>query len=396
MLRYKIISMNKLISFGERILTLSIVCLLLTAGSIYSGYLFGYALRTDPSLKGSQEKVSSPTAEQLALLGLQNAQVENVSDGIWVVKGSQEKGTILSSVPFAKDVKGYAGTTPVLILLDEEQLIQRIIPLENAESSEFFREVVESGLLNRWNRQKADQISELQVNAVSGATYSSVALIGTIEKTLAAYSESPFVRQGQPAIGWIRTLAVMGVVILGLIFSLLYKKNKKVRIIQLILNVGVIGFWCGQFISFSLLRNWISQGFSWIIVLPSLFIVASGIIIPLISKKQFYCTWICPYGSLQELAYKLPTRKWSLSPKVYRFMNYIRTTILLILFIMLWSGVGASFLDYEPFTAFLFDTATPAVILLALAFILTGIFIPKPWCRCCCPVGELFDLAFKK
>ena len=57
------------------------------------------------------------------------------------------------------------------------------------------------------------------------------------------------------------------------------------------------------------------------------------------------------------------------------------------------TGFGAWLLDYEPFLAFIFTTASPAVLILAGAFVVTGLFVPRLWCHTFCPVGELFSLA---
>ena len=48
---------------------------------------------------------------------------------------------------------------------------------------------------------------------------------------------------------------------------------------------------------------------------------------------------------------------------------------------------------YPSAQAFLFTAATPAVLILAGAFVVTGLFVPRLWCHTFCPVGELFSLA---
>lgn len=50
--------------------------------------------------------------------------------------------------------------------------------------------------------------------------------------------------------------------------------------VQLVLNVVVLGFWCGQFLSLSLLRGWIANGFDPIIYLPTLIILATAVLMP--------------------------------------------------------------------------------------------------------------------
>lgn len=74
-------------------------------------------------------------------------------------------------------------------------------------------------------------------------------------------------------------------------------------------------------------------------------------------------------------------------------MGQARTFVLALLLLLLWTGFGAWLLDYEPFSAFIFTNASPAVLILAGAFVVTGLFVPRLWCHTFCPVGELLGLA---
>ena len=96
---------------------------------------------------------------------------------------------------------------------------------------------------------------------------------------------------------------------------------------------------------------------------------------------------------LGSLAYALPVPKLKLSAGALRVMHRVRTVVLALLLLALWLGFGASLLDYEPFTAFLFTTAAPAVLVLAAAFVVLAVFVPAPWCHALCPMGELLNLA---
>ena len=74
-------------------------------------------------------------------------------------------------------------------------------------------------------------------------------------------------------------------------------------------------------------------------------------------------------------------------------MGRIRFGVFALLMLLLWTGMGAAVLDYEPFTAFMVTTASPAVMALAAVFVVASCFVPKLWCRCVCPMGSLLDLS---
>ena len=155
----------------------------------------------------------------------------------------------------------------------------------------------------------------------------------------------------------------------------------------------MLGFWCGQFLSLSLLKGFVANGFDPIIALPSLLMLAASLLLPLFGRKKHYCTWVCPYGSLQELAAMVGLPHIKIGQKAWRVMGQVRTYAFALLMLLLWTGFGAWLLDYEPFSAFLFTAATPAVLILAGAFVVTGLFVPRLWCHTFCPVGELLGLA---
>ena len=142
-----------------------------------------------------------------------------------------------------------------------------------------------------------------------------------------------------------------------------------------------------------MLRGWIQNGLDPILYLPAVLMLLVAIAMPFFKRPHHHCLWVCPFGSLQELAYYLPLPKVHVSTPVFKLMRLTRTLVLALLLLLLWMGIGASVLDYEPFTAFMLSTATPGVLVLATLFIIASIFIPHPWCRCLCPMGTLLELS---
>lgn len=379
----------------EHLLSLLVVFLLLCSAAIWSGKLLGHSLAA-PRTEQAAPTFAAPDGAQLRALGLDGASIRLVprDSATWTVLDAQgePKGHVLSSAPFAPDIKGFAGPTPLYIYVDTEGRVVRSAAGENAETPDFFASAWE-GTTPKWEGKDAETGAKLKVDAVSGATYSSRAIVRNMQQTLAAYAASQANDLREPAIGWGRTAAVAAVLLLGIVAAWRLRGQKWVRFGVLALNVGVLGFWCGQFLSLSLLRGWVANGLDPVVYLPTLLMLGVAVVLPFFGRKRHYCTWVCPYGSAQELAARLPLPKIPCSPAVYRWMQRVRMGVLCLLLLLLWSDLGLFLLDYEPFSAFLVQTAPTAVLVLAGAFLAASLFVPQLWCHACCPMGALLDLS---
>ncbi|MCR4964379.1 MAG: FMN-binding protein [Bacteroidales bacterium] len=92
------------------------------------------------------------------------------------------KGTlIINTTPLCKDVIGFNGTTPVEIYIKNGK-VEKVVALSNEETPSFFQRA--SVILNSWNGKKVADATKVKVDAVSGATYSSNALIQNVQAGL--------------------------------------------------------------------------------------------------------------------------------------------------------------------------------------------------------------------
>ncbi len=388
--------LRKLTQLLEHLLSLLVVFLMFAAVALQTGSLFGHKLGQTDTAERTATALKLPAPEQLKELGLDNAalQFSQRDSASWnvVAPGGAAKGVLVSSLPYARDVKGFAGQVPLYIYMDESGVVRGIALDENAETPDFVNRA-SAALLPQWIGKGAEQAASQKVDAVSGATFSSRAIIANVQQSLAALSSANSHAAKTPVIGWGRTVAVCLVLLLGLGISYFFRGNKVLRVVQLLLNVGVLGFWCGQFLSLSLLRGWLANGFDPVAYLPTLIVLGVAVLLPFFKHKHHYCSWVCPLGSAQELMSRLPFPKIRCSAKVYRSMSRVRLWVFALLMLLLWTGVGSVALDYEPFTAFLTTTALPAVIIMAAVILVASCFVPNLWCRSLCPMGMALTLA---
>ena len=64
-----------------------------------------------------------------------------------------------------------------------------------------------------------------------------------------------------------------------------------------------------------------------------------------------------------------------------------------MLVVLLVTGIWTEWMDYEVFSAFVFQTASAFVLVLGIVVVVLSLFVPRPYCRFVCPTGTLLRLA---
>lgn len=93
--------------------------------------------------------------------------------------------TVINTTTLGKDVQGFLGTTPVKIYIQKNKVV-KIEALKNQETPKYFLKV-KKALLEKWNGLKVKDAKTLKVDAVTGATYSSQAVIENVKLGLDYY-----------------------------------------------------------------------------------------------------------------------------------------------------------------------------------------------------------------
>ena len=97
-------------------------------------------------------------------------------------KTIQGNGTVvINTTTLCKEVDGFMGPTPIEIRIKKDTIIN-ITPLANEETPGYFNDAVT--ILKKWIGLTPAKGLELEVDAVSGATFSSKALIENVRAGL--------------------------------------------------------------------------------------------------------------------------------------------------------------------------------------------------------------------
>ena len=93
-------------------------------------------------------------------------------------------GYAVYSKPASDGIKGYAGETPVLVALDGKKVILGVYLLQNQETPRFAKRVEDAGFYKNWNGLTVKQALKHEVDAVSGATFTSRAVAQSVQAAL--------------------------------------------------------------------------------------------------------------------------------------------------------------------------------------------------------------------
>lgn len=198
------------------------------------------SIRRDGKVAGryvNQQQTVSPKTEPMAVL---------------------EDGSVqLNTTELGKDIVGYGGIVPLEITLQDGR-VKSIRALANSESPDFFKEA--SALLSKWNGKTIEDAQKMKVDAVSGATFSSKAIIGNVQRGLQYAAKNPVKTSVWSEFDFsAKAIAGLIVVLMAAIVPL-FIKNRRYRIAQQILNVIVLGilvrFFSELYINHQLYVKW--------------------------------------------------------------------------------------------------------------------------------------------
>ncbi len=306
-------------------------------------------------------------------------------------KNSENIGRVLYTKPDENSVGGFGGALRVVVGIDKSGEIAGIELGENYESVGFIERVREAGFFEKWNGKSVADAAEAEVDTVSGATMSTRAIKSMVALNLSKYSGSDFKTSYTEPI-WFEIIVFL-LLAYSLCAFLFPQKTSKFRIFHLAALAAVLGFIGGYTLSFESFKNWLTSGN--IALVPAV-ILAMALIIPMISGRNFYCTFICPFGAMQELLGKIPLPKRNLPAKFMKGVAVFKVLLLVVIYVLMIFKVVTDFTVFEPFSAFKFEAAALPSLVIAASFLIVSLFINRPWCRFFCPTGTLMNMFRKK
>ena len=245
--------------------------------------------------------------------------------------------------------------------------------------------------------QLADMnLTEEEVEGVSGATMTSMAMAEGIVKVAQSWEEE---KQAQlanqkPFINWkMSDFGSLSVILLaGFVGFSQRGKNKFFRITLQVLLVCYLGLVNGDILSQALFAGWAQSGVPWerapILALLSL----AALLVPMATGKAFYCHQLCPHGAAQQWMRKLRKKPVRLPKSVDNILKYLPASLVGLVVFLSFTTSAHTVAILEPFDAYIWEVAGGITIAIALLSLLASAFIPMAYCRYGCPTGAMLKL----
>lgn len=297
------------------------------------------------------------------------------------------------------EANGYGGPLVTAVGIDLTGKILNTIIIEGKETPSYLEEVFKQGFLDNFKGASVDSpfVLEVDLDGISGATISSRAIAKAVRQAAHSTGQEQLNLEikeiGDP---WNFGLPEVSVILLffsALAFSI-FSKKPKFRFAILACSVIILGFWLNRPISLAYLTGAILGFF------PSLrenllwyLILFAGMSLPLLTGKNIYCFWLCPFGGLQEIINKLCGVKYRL--KIAEGFRYIRYLLLWLGIFLVIAANNPTKGNIEPFSTIFGFKGTTFEWIKLIAVLVLAVFSYRFWCRYFCPVGALLDLLLK-
>lgn len=95
---------------------------------------------------------------------------------------------VVNTTELSKDIQGYAGTTPVKIYIKKNK-VEKVEFLKNEETPKYFARV-KKAMQTKWDGMKVKDAATQKVDGVTGATFSSNAVIKNMQIGLDYYQKN--------------------------------------------------------------------------------------------------------------------------------------------------------------------------------------------------------------
>jgi NosR/NirI family transcriptional regulator, nitrous oxide reductase regulator len=313
----------------------------------------------------------------------------------------RECGWLLRTSPVAEDIVGYQGPTDALIAMNTQGQIVGMNVGESFDNEPYVGYVRKDGGFRAFWSQFDDRslakanLKDLGMEGVSGATMSSMAIAESIVKAANELEESKLARAVTNQSWYDNFYRAIGTaVVIGLAIAICFshwRGNRWVRTTYQLVVIGYLGFLQGEVLSVAMIVGWAQNGVPWRSATGLLLLTIAALILPIATKRNVYCSHLCPHGAVQQL---LPRRwQWKSgpSPSVKRLLEAIRPVLLLwVLCVVAWR-LPFGLVEIEPFDAYAWRAAALASIVIAIGGLILSLFIPMGYCRYGCVTGGLLN-----
>lgn len=332
------------------------------------------------------------TAERVALLTGATERPELLAGGTpyWRLRRGEEMLYAGESAAFAPDVAGYGGPFDLLVVVDADANIERVVLIRHRETPSYLEGVADFLASFAGREATAPLEPGRDVDAITRATVTSDAFAAaariTARKIAAGALGRKVAAEGEKE-RWDWPWALGAAAFFGTALWARRRPTEAVRVVLACAAVAVLGFWAGRFVSISDVGRFALLEFPPLGPRLSVYVLLGGGVVTALLFGNVYCGWICPFGAAAELLYKIPSKKLTVTPAFARRLSWVRFIILcaVVAAVVATRELGAA--SYEPFDDLFAYAAAGASLIFLVAVLAVSIFHYRFFCRYLCAAG---------
>ncbi len=320
---------------------------------------------------------------------------------IFDINGTQ-LGQVGRSSPYSDQIIGYQGPVDSLLVFDTNGSLTGMkirSSFENEPYADYPNDDAYFALLftGRSISQLADMnLTEEEVEGVSGATMTSMAMAEGIVKTATSWQKEKLLNQEakKSFINWkARDYGSLAVILLaGFVAFNKRGKTKFFRVSLQVLLVCYLGLVNGDILSQALFAGWAQSGVPWERAPILALLTLAALLVPMTTGKAFYCHQLCPHGAAQQWMRKFRKNPVRLPKKLDSILKYLPIGLLTLVVVFAFTASAHLVAILEPFDAYVWEVAGGITITIAMLSLLASAFVPMAYCRYGCPTGAMLKL----
>lgn len=306
-----------------------------------------------------------------------------------------DAGQALLGYGVISSASGYGGKITVLSIVDVGGILQKAVIIAHNETPLYLNKVQNAGLLEKISGRSIAQ-GYADIDAVSGATVTTRGIVKAVQKGTGQLGNEQFglniPLENTINLGW-QDFVALALMVLAFAGSAL--KLKKLRSWVLLVSVIFIGFVLNASLTYSNYVNLISGNLPNFLERPVWYLMVPGILlVTVLWGKNVYCSWLCPFGAVQEGIFR-GLNLWTFTPsqKIQSMSRSYRWPILWFVAMITLIGNHPGAASYEPFSVFFDGRGNWAQWAIMGIVVIMSITLLRFWCRNFCPVGTILDYA---
>ncbi len=309
--------------------------------------------------------------------------------------GRAELGTLLRTSPAADAVVGYQGPSDTLVGFGSDGRFTGLTLLKTYDNEEYAVYLREDEYYPA--QFKGRTLAELAgldwraegIEGVSGSTLISDSI--TEGMVLAAQAERA--ASTRPPLDWKpRDIGTALVVLFGLVIGMSsLRSDERLRVVFSCVLVGYLGIVNGDMLSQALLVGWAQHGVPWQTASGLVLLTAAALLIPITTKRNVYCSHLCPHGALQQLVKRRLPWQAEVPKRLARALRPLPFALLAVCVLVPMTGSAFSLVDLEPFDAWVYTVAGWPTLAVAAVGLTASLFVPMAYCKHACPTGAVLE-----